>query len=420
MGSAIYVSGDAMSGFSTASTTSFGGVLGSQSSFQAGGAGESIEQNSFAAGGIISNFFTSVAANARTTDTIIKLRLNGVDTAIALTYSTTQTGVKSDTSNSVTVAQDDLFCGAQANGSGGGGLTVRGSGVRFDATSGTLASAFGSSFGSNFNGTGPLTYYAAQLGLLVSNNTTEAKAQVACPVAGTAKYLQVNVTTNIRTTNCVVTSRINGVSGNQTVTYTSGQTGLKKDTVNTDALTAGNNINFEVDLGASTGGFNIASMGYFISTTNSGESFAANVNSSGVSIAAASTLNIQFAGRTNTSATETDRQLEIGTACTASKLWCNVLTNASTTNMTLRLRNGAANVNQIVTITNGVTGVFQDSTNTDSIAATDLVNYQLTGGTTGAVVLTAISMLFAVSSGAIFIAGRPIFINQAVNRAGTY
>lgn len=66
-----------------------------------------------------------------------------------------------------------------------------------------------------------------------------------------------------------------------------------------------------------------------------------------------------------------------------SNISCRSQSNTTTGTSTIVLRINAANGNGTFTIGAAATGEFVDTTNTDSIAVNDLVNYSITGGTTG-------------------------------------
>lgn len=67
-----------------------------------------------------------------------------------------------------------------------------------------------------------------------------------------------------------------------------------------------------------------------------------------------------------------------------SNISCRVQSNTTTGTVTVKLRKNGADGNGTFTIGIAATGEFVDTTNTDTIAAGDLVNYQLAGGTSGA------------------------------------
>ena len=90
-----------------------------------------------------------------------------------------------------------------------------------------------------------------------------------------------------------------------------------------------------------------------------------------------------LAGQFLAQTTETQSQVRIRTACVLSKMQVNVSVNNVTATSTWILRKNAANANQTISITSSTTGRYQDTTNTDTIAAADSLNYSFTHGGSG-------------------------------------
>lgn len=67
-----------------------------------------------------------------------------------------------------------------------------------------------------------------------------------------------------------------------------------------------------------------------------------------------------------------------------SNIACRVQTSTTVGTLTVNLRKNAANGNGTFTIGAAATGEFVDTSNTDTIAVNDLVNYQISGATSGA------------------------------------
>lgn len=82
----------------------------------------------------------------------------------------------------------------------------------------------------------------------------------------------------------------------------------------------------------------------------------------------------------NFETTEANAQLTYRTAGVFSGLFIHVLTNATLNASTLRIRINGANGNQSVSIPAATTGSFEDTTNSDTIASGDKVNYSIAVG----------------------------------------
>jgi hypothetical protein len=187
----------------------------------------------------------------------------------------------------------------------------------------------------------------------------------------------------------------NGSQGNQTTSYATGVTGSVTDTANTDTVAAGDLICLQGSLGGSGQAYiTFGSVITFLDATTDGQAFTGNLGSAGPG--AGSTSYLQPGGRIFTQATESNSQVQPGTAATSSKLWCYVSSANAGTNPTIVFRKNGSNGNQLVTVTAGAAGAYQDTSNSDAFLATDLINYQLNGGS-GGVTFTAISTLLAVS-----------------------
>ena len=92
--------------------------------------------------------------------------------------------------------------------------------------------------------------------------------------------------------------------------------------------------------------------------------------------------------------TETDVQVTWNVGGTLSNLTLRVSTNATTASSTFRTRLNAGNGGQSVSIGAGATGFFEDTTNTDTIASGDEVNYQMVAGTGGAIAFVHAGTVF--------------------------
>src|SRR5690349_17266000 len=82
------------------------------------------------------------------------------------------------------------------------------------------------------------------------------------------------------------------------------------------------------------------------------------------------------------SAAESNAQITRRVPGVESNLYIRVNTNDRGTS-TLRFRINGGDGNQVVSITASTTGEFEDTSNTDTIAAGDLTDYQITGGAGG-------------------------------------
>ncbi|GAH77518.1 unnamed protein product, partial [marine sediment metagenome] len=209
--------------------------------------------------------------------------------------------------------------------------------------------------------------------------------------------LYVRVTQNDSGADATMRSRINGASGNQTITIPLATTGVFEDNVNSDNIVNNDLVNWWLNVppGEDT---------VYISVVSSFLTAVANVTI----IQATITLEYQNFGLTQYStvlggfelaAAEIDAQLLLRQASTLSNLraYCsiNTLDGAST----LRLRINGANGNQVLNIGAGTTGDFEDIVNTDAVVSGDRIAHCLTtAGTAGSLGINTCQMKSAASN----------------------
>lgn len=197
-----------------------------------------------------------VSANARTTDTVFKTRLNGADGAQAVTFGNVETGRKDDATNSDTLAVGDDLNLAVTTGTGTQSLTVQTITTTYVSTNGVFPLLLSSDgVAQAFNVT---TFYGLA-GDLDIQKTTEDDAELVPRFDFTLKELSALCSANTITTSAtLIRVRVNGADGNQSLSYAAAETGLKTDTVNTDALTGGTTTtNFSVVTPNTSGSFTL-------------------------------------------------------------------------------------------------------------------------------------------------------------------
>lgn len=108
-------------------------------------------------------------------------------------------------------------------------------------------------------------------------------------------------------------------------------------------------------------------------------------------------------GSNSQNSTESTRQLAIRPAGTFSNLRAYILYNTLSASSTIRFRKNTANGNQSITVGSGATGYFTDvSAGTDTVAAGDVINYQVVAGGTGtSMTFSQLSTVFTPTSSAI-------------------
>lgn len=235
------------------------------------------------------------------------------------------------------------------------------------------------------NGTSPTasaTTYYSLTGRPVLN-ATEATRQAPIRRAGTFSKFSIKITVNSFTTTSTARLRINGANGNQSVSITNGVTGIFQDNSNSDTISSGDLLNYSIAAGSGgTLTFTIFSILY--EATGNASYFLMNNGSTGFT--ANSTTRYQSVGDDGlqiTETTESDVQTRVRVAGTHKNLYVYINSNARITTTTLRSRKNSGNGNMSISITSGSTGLFEDTTNSDTLASGDLINYSLTTSTGG-------------------------------------
>lgn len=225
---------------------------------------------------------------------------------------------------------------------------------------------------------GLVTDYAFCPGTLAAGggaSGTEANRQILVRSTLSLKNLFVRVTANTVGSAQTVRTRVNGVNGNLSVSITASGTGVFEDTTNSDSLVTGDLYALQI-VGA-LGVLTISIMGLTLNDTTGNNTLVASTTLlvAGENFAAG-TFYTGITGRCLATATEADAQYTVRDAGTYSNLRVYVITNSTVAATTIRFRKNTANGNQNFSIAGGATGSFEDTTNSDSVVAGDIVNYQ--------------------------------------------
>lgn len=239
----------------------------------------------------------------------------------------------------------------------------------------------------------------------VSGFTTEADAQLKIRAAGKLSRLSIRVKTNGRSTNSTVTTRKNAAAGAGSITITASTTGIFEDTSFTDTVAADDLINLRHVTGSGTGSQVIThGLMRFIPTSGTVAPLCYSFrNTGGLGFSTASTT--VYAGMHGSHAANTqpttEARLQVKTKVTQviSHARVYVLSNTRTTNGSVKFRKNGADGNLNVTITASTAGQFEDTSNSDSPAVDDLINWSITTGTgTGTTTILQIAAKFSSNS----------------------
>lgn len=335
--------------------------------------------------GTISRLYTTILTNDRGASTL-RVRKNGADGNLSIAIGASTTGEFEDTTNSDTAASGDVFNTRVTTGAGGTTFTFRVIRAVFQSTTDTVT-ILGCS---GINVTGANVF--APLGNSTGSAGTESNNQHTSPIAFTWKNFGVFVSANTRDAAITYLTRRNTANGNQTVSIGSTLTGWFEDLVNTDSVAVGDLINYQGVTAGTAGTVTVQIVKTEALTTN--KQFLIPV-SGNAAIAAATTTYTLRAGNFSENATESNQVSDAGAAYTFSRLSCLISANTVNEASTYRFRKNAANGNIAVSVTGLTTGHFTDTTNTDPIAVSDSLAYQMVTGATG----TSLTMRTAIIGG---------------------
>lgn len=222
--------------------------------------------------------------------------------------------------------------------------------------------------------------------------STELWAQFKMRGASTLSNMRTRVLANtLSTSPTTLVSRINGASGNLTVSVGSSVTGAFNDLTHTDTIAAGDLFNFMVTpAAAGTGSMTFGSIVVEMDTT--GQTFTQMFGKAGaasVTVAQNATTFFPYVGKGQNSADNIASWPVVEASATISDAQVFVKTNTASGSATLKSRKNGADGNILISITAASTGLFEDTTHTDSVVAGDLINFTFNvAAGTGSVILT--------------------------------
>lgn len=336
--------------------------------------------------GSFSNLYATVSANGVTATSTVNFRKDtgggSANGNQSLSIGSGATGVFEDTSNSDSVSSGDKIDYQLVTGGSGTTITVNVITALFSATTNTskrMATGSASTLS-----TANTTYFSKFSGATGgSTATTEANEQVKFLTAGTLKNGFASITVNSRTNSTSIKTRKSGVAGNISISVSTGLTGVFEDSSNTDTVAVNDLWNWGTTLGSTNNNFTIALFGIDFETTDGSGMYTKGSGSAGITQNTSTPTYYSVQGTKLDTTTEANTQMKSGIAVTCSNLEINVTSNSVSAASTLAFRKNAGSGSQSVSVTASTTGVFTDGTHTDSLVATDLINYLFSTGATG-------------------------------------
>lgn len=231
---------------------------------------------------------------------------------------------------------------------------------------------------------GASTYYSPpgsyiNVATSATSDSTEAVTKVLHRTAGSYARLFVLVVTNSVASTSTINGRKNAAAGTLTVSVGASTTGEFVDNTNRDDLASGDYYCWELTL-AGAGSFRYQVSAQFTASNGSTVSLWNNLPN-GVSAASTTFYIAASGGSVLQAVTEAFKQYQVQQAGTWQKLSMHVQLNARTTDSTFRNRINGADGAMAVTVAASTTGEFEDASNTNAVAAADLINLSLTTGT---------------------------------------
>lgn len=363
---------------------------------------ESRVQVTVRAAGTVTKLTLTLSANNRNASTCT-FRKNTADGNQAVSIGAASgAGVFQDTASSDALTAGDKVAVKLVSGSAGSAWTCRAVGAMFAATTNTVTLI------STHDPTGvtvaAVTRYCALTGVLALQTleTTSSNVQTDLGQSQTLQSAAIVVIANTRNAATVFTLRTNAADTALTVSVASSSgAGVFEDTANTAAVVTGDDLNWKIVGGGSSGTFTLNAIKVESeSTTGKAQLLVHDAVGTAFSIASAFRF-FALGGLITFSATESDAQQAAPEAVTLSELHVilSANTRASSTSFGVRKNTGIGTLQVVVAASTGA-GVFTDVSHSDAIAATDLVNaYAATGTGSGGFTLSGLSLLGATGGG---------------------
>ncbi len=288
------------------------------------------------------------------------------------------TGIFEDGSNSDTVSAGDQFLYGTDTVTGAGVATTCSICVTFTPT--TTSDLYMRWAGKSNSLASATTQYRP----IPSNGGSDTvAANVSCYVCGACamRDLYARVATNTLNGATTIVTHINSGDGSVTLTVPTSTSGLFEDSTNTDTLTTADQVSVKLSSAGSSGSAVIYTAPAFITST--GVIPWIGTRTGGNTVAAGATAAFVPAGLTSDGTTESDLSLPARLATTLTTLGINVTTNGVSATSTYKFRINAGNGTLSCSIPSSTTGQFEDSTNSDTVATTDLINTAVVAGAGG-------------------------------------
>lgn len=224
---------------STASSTLFAGICGP---IKALTSTEANTQFKVKAAFTLQNFYTKITANTKVTTSTVGSRKNGGIGNLIVSVPALTTGVFEDLTHSDSLVSGDLINYYLTQGAGATSISVLFLSAELaSATNQNHCVAADQAGASAATGTGFFP-----IGGDVGATTSTTAAQSSVSFGYTASNLECFISTNAAASPKVLSFQKNGVDGNQTISIPAGTTGYFEDTVNSDVVSATQELRYQL------------------------------------------------------------------------------------------------------------------------------------------------------------------------------
>lgn len=344
--------------------------------------------------GSFSNLWIYVPTNNITASSVLTLRKSGSNTAMTVTYTSTQTGTKED-ATSVSFANTDTANWRMVipDVTGTPFLVLASVSATFDPTNPNKCVSWfripSSAYAISVDST---TEYPVLIGR-TGSGTVEADAQFKFYNSYTVSNLYIHVTANTRTTNTVVKFRKNSGDGVMSITYSSGETGTKEYTSGTDSLVSGDLACLAIT--TSTGGGTITFGGISSQIISNEHVFPllGGCSLSGLMInlvgAVTKYCQISGGGGINNSSTEANTQVKANHNFIIRNMFVNVFSNSNGSgSATITVRKNGVSTDMVIAYAAGETGLKELKNISVSVQKGDLINFEFKNTGAGTVLFS--------------------------------
>lgn len=220
---------------------------------------EAAAQTRYATGGTIRDAVTAISPNTRDGTSTLALRINGADSAVALSIPAGTSGTFEDTGTTDTFVADDTLNWKMVHSGTTGSIAVTWAAVSIQTADGA-AMVVGST--STFSpGTGTTRYAPIAGNNRSSWAATESNVQFPALAAGTLSDLFCTISANTVNGASTLTLRNGAADTTLQASITASTTGTFADATNTEAVTTGDLLDVHIVVGGTSGGLTIDTYG---------------------------------------------------------------------------------------------------------------------------------------------------------------